>query len=130
VSSKNLAAIGDLFQPDVTFRDSGAPGGVVQGLENLKQFLAAVFVAFPDFSFSLDAVLNTTDDQVAWRGTVQGTMQGALQGIPATGKHFRVPIAELYRLVDGKIQETWIYFDQLNAMQQLGVLPVPSEVAG
>lgn len=115
VNSKNVAAFLDLFHADATLHDAAAPGGLIQGVANLKTFFEGNLAAITDFNIVVDAVLNTTGDEVAWRGRVQGTAQG--------GKRFSVPLAEIYRLVDGKIQEAWIYLDMLEMLQQMGVMP-------
>jgi len=129
VNGKDVPGFLDLFHADVTLHDAAAPGGLIEGVANLQQFLAGNLAAFPDFTIVVDAVLNTTGDEVAWRGAVRGTVQGGLNGAAATGKRFSVPIAELYRLVDGKIQEAWIYLDMLDLLTQLGVIPARGEAA-
>jgi hypothetical protein len=32
----------------------------------------------------------------------------------------------MYRIVDGKIAETWVELDRLRAMQQMGAVPAPA----
>ena len=52
----------------------------------------------------------------------QGRNTGAANGIPATGKKVVSSGITIWRIVDGKIKEEWSAFDQLEMMQQLGLI--------
>ncbi len=91
-------------------------------LEGWKAAIKTFFEGFPDSRFPLDDVI-AEGDLVAVRHSFRGTHQGEFQGIPPTGVKVTVPAIVIYRIVDGKIIETWLNADMLGLMQQLGVVP-------
>jgi len=58
------------------------------------------------------------------RWTVTGTNTGPLQSpmgaLPPTNKKMSVPGVDIVWVVNGKITEDWVYYNQLNAFLQLG----------
>ena len=56
-----------------------------------------------------------------WRFT--GTHTGVFFGIPATGKKVDVIGCTIAKIVDGKITEENDFFDNLEFLQQLGIIP-------
>jgi predicted ester cyclase len=50
--------------------------------------------------------------------------------MPATGKTVRVTGANVARLSEGKIVESWFNFDMLTLLRQLGVVPAPGPHPG
>jgi steroid delta-isomerase-like uncharacterized protein len=119
-NKKNLSAVDELFAADFVSR-SPLPG-VAPDREGLKQWIAGAASAFPDIQF-------TIDDQVAeghtvtTRWTSRGTHEGEFMGIPATGKAVTVTGISINRVIDGKIQDTWVEWSALGLMQQLGAVP-------
>ena len=61
-------------------------------------------------------------DLVTVYWVAHGTNTGAANGIPATGKKIASSGITIWRIVDGKIKEEWSAFDQLEMMQQLGLV--------
>jgi predicted ester cyclase len=60
-------------------------------------------------------------DKVVTRFTINGRQEGEFAGIPSTSKFARVTATGIYRVVDGRIVESWLNWDALGLMQQLGV---------
>ena len=54
-----------------------------------------------------------------------GTHQGELMGIAATGKQATVTGLELHRFENGRVAESWINWDTLGLLQQIGAIPAP-----
>jgi steroid delta-isomerase-like uncharacterized protein len=82
--------------------------------------------AFPDLQTKVDKLL--VDGEfvtVLWSGG--GTNTGTGNGLPATGKKLTGRGITIWRISGGKIREEWSEFDQLRILQQLGLMPVPSE---
>lgn len=63
------------------------------------------------------------EDCVCVRYLAQGTHTGEILGKPGTGKRLRLEGVNIYRLVDGKVAETWQYLDGLSLLRQIGALP-------
>jgi steroid delta-isomerase-like uncharacterized protein len=80
--------------------------------------------AFPDIQITVDDEI-AEGDRVVCRWTVTGTHQGEFMGIPPAGKAVTRAGVAIYRLVNGKIAENWLFADDVDFMQQLGALPTP-----
>jgi len=64
-------------------------------------------------------------DKVAVCLTARGTHDGAFQGVPATGKRYELSSLIVWRFVDGKIAEEWVFFNELDLYRQLGLFKEP-----
>ena len=64
-------------------------------------------------------------DKVAVCVTGKGTHDGAFRGIPATGKHYELSAMAVWRFVDGKIAEEWVFSNDLDLYRQLGLFKDP-----
>lgn len=117
----NLELVEELFAPDFVLHDPSVPQEV-RGVEALKQYITMYRTAYPDTRFTVEDQI-AEGDRVVTRWTGQGTQQGELMGIPPTGKQVTVTGIELDRISGGKIEETWVNYDALGMMQQLGVAP-------
>jgi predicted ester cyclase len=67
-------------------------------------------------------------DKVVVRSTLHGTQTGPMQmgpgsTIPATGKAMTMTSIDIIRFAGGKMVEHWGNEDDLEMMQQLGLLP-------
>lgn len=97
--------------------------GVAPGLENVKQFYAGLWSAFPDARVNVEEVF-TANEKVVCRFVMTGTHQGLFNGIPATGKSIALPGITILRFADGKCVERWSQADFLGLLGQIGALPI------
>jgi quercetin dioxygenase-like cupin family protein len=58
--------------------------------------------------------------------TVRATHKGDFMGLPPTGKQVTFTGIAIVRIVGDKMVENWVNFDALSLMQQLGVVPMPT----
>jgi hypothetical protein len=91
---------------------------------SLKQHILAAETGFPLYSIKPREII-AEGDLVCVQGKVCGVHQGVFNGIPATGKAVEFDIFITYRVADGKIIDHWMLTDNLTALQQMGVLPMP-----
>ena len=91
------------------------------GSEGLKAAVTMFKNALPDAQFKIAFQL-AEGDKVVTRYTWSGTHQGEYYGIPATGKQVNWTSTATFRIAGGKIRETWLNYDRLGMMQQLGVV--------
>ena len=115
----------ELFAPDYIHHDPANPDpkGVV-GVEDVKRHLKELIDAFPDMQFTVDDVISQGDDVVArWTATLTHT--GDYFGIPPTNKSATITGMNTWRLKDGMAVEGWVSRDDLQLLQQLGVIPTP-----
>jgi steroid delta-isomerase-like uncharacterized protein len=99
----------------------------MQGVEAFKKFASAYLTAFPDLHFSIDDQI-AEEDKTTLRYTARGTHRGDLMGIPPTGKQVTVTGIFITRWANGKAEESWLNFDALGMLQQLGVVPAPGQI--
>ena len=96
------------------------------GLKEDQEAARGWRAAFPDLHTKVDKML--VDGEfvtVLWSGG--GTNTGEGNGLPATGKKLAGRGITIWRISGGKIREEWSEFDQLRILQQLGLMPVPTE---
>lgn len=65
-------------------------------------------------------------DMVAVYVTFTGTQEGQMGPFPASGRKFESKTLAMFRLEEGKIAESWIEWDNVALLTQLGHFP-PSE---
>jgi steroid delta-isomerase-like uncharacterized protein len=119
LNKHSTAIVDELCTASVTVH---SPIGTTHGAAEYKQFLTGYFTAFPDLHFTLHEQLAEGNTTVThWTAT--GDHKGPLGPIPATGKHAQNSGVTINHWVNGKVQEAWIFFDNLALMQQLGVIP-------
>ena len=120
----NLAVADELIAPD--YVNHSAPLGQVPGVEGEKQYATMIRSAYPDFHVAIEDQI-AEGDKVVTRYTVRGTHEGEFMGIPPTDKQITVTGVHIHRIAGGKVVEGWSEFDQLGALQQLGVVPPMGE---
>ncbi|HEY3576416.1 MAG TPA: ester cyclase [Gaiellaceae bacterium] len=115
-----------LYAEDVVYE---APGGQrITGLADLKEkYFDALLTAAPDRA-SRDAVLIADGEYVVEQARYVGTHTGPLRNpdgaeVPVTGKPFDFPFVGIFHVQSGKIRSIRIYYDQLELLMQLGLIP-------
>lgn len=126
VNTGNLEVFREMLAPDYA-RHSQATTGMeeIRGIDAMLNFLQAHFTAFPDWHEEIDLMI-AEGDKVAYITTGTGTHTGPMGDIPATGKPVEVVNYILQRIEGGKIAETWVGWDNLAVLAQLGLFPSPS----
>lgn len=123
ITQGKLDVADEIFAINHVAHDPHGPrGGWPDGPESLKTLAGPFRVAFPDLRVTIDDQI-AEGDKVVTRWTARGTNTGPLKGMPATGNTVAVTGANVARLADGKIVESWFNFDMLTLLQQLGVVP-------
>jgi steroid delta-isomerase-like uncharacterized protein len=125
----DMSAADDVFAANHVIHDPHAPpGGWPNGPEGLKMVAAPFRVAFPDVSVSVEDQI-AEGDRVVTRWSARATHTGPLNGIPASGRKATVTGANIARIANGKIVESWFNFDMLTLLQGIGVIPAPGHEA-
>ena len=114
----NLTVLEEIVQRDYIYR---SPSESMNGIDDLKAFVAAIRSAFPNLNLKIDDQL-AEENKVCTRVTMTGSHQGDFLGLPATGKRVELQGVIISRLEDGLIAEEWELLDQLTLLQQLGVV--------
>ena len=98
------------------------PLGEHYGPEGLRIAVAEFRNAFPDLQVTVDDLV-TEGDRVAHRFTLRGTHAGPFMGIPPTGRVVTASGIAIDRFAGGKVAESWVSFDALNLLRQMGASP-------
>ena len=96
----------------------------INGLQTIKEYVSKNLVAFPDVKFTVEDQIAEAD-KVVTRVSFTATHKGEFRGIAPTGRKVEVTGVVIFKIVNGKIVETWAEMDTLGWMQQLGVTSMP-----
>jgi uncharacterized protein len=91
------------------------------GIDSARAYYANYLTGFSDISFTIKDVFGM-DDKLVKHWNFKGTHTGLFFGIPATGKMVDIDGVTLVRMENGKIAEERDFFDNLEFMQQLGII--------
>ena len=98
-----------------------SPADVV-GIDSARAYYANYLTGFSDVSFTIKDVFGMGNKLVKhWN--FKGTHTGVFFNIPATNKTVDIDGVTLVRMENGKIAEERDFFDNLEFMQQLGLIP-------
>ena len=117
----NLSLVDELFAPTYAHNDASTPD-FGRGPESEKSRVNLYRNAFPDLHLTIEDIF-AEGETVMTRWTSRGTHKGDLNGIAPTGKQFTISGMTIARLANGKIVQTYVNWDALGLMQQLGVVP-------
>ena len=109
---------------DYAHHDPQLPVTHIDGLAQYQEVLGGFFEAFPDIRVEIHDVV-AAGDRVAARWSFSGTHTGPLGELPATNKAVTVDSMIISRVAGGKLAESWVVYDCMGMMQQLGVVPGP-----
>jgi len=105
-----------------------APGGVtLQGPEQIAQWMTVFYTAFPSISHPIDRIVpagNTVAVELHAVGTHTGPLASPAGEVPATGRDISLRVANLITVNDDdRVTSVHVYFDQMQMLQQLGLVP-------
>ena len=119
--------IRSFYADDAVFE---APGDVrFEDGDSVTGYAMAWLNAFPDARLSVHNEVIAGEwgvHQFTFEGTHEDTLSGPAGDIPATGKRLKGRGAEVIRVVNGKVTEDYLYFDQIQVLTQLGLMPEPA----
>lgn len=108
LNARNWAALREVMAPELAAAFEADP------------FL----VAFPDVQIVIDDQV-AEGDRVASRWLNLGTHTGEFMGIAPTGKHVSFSGMSIDRIEGGKVVESWMNWDELGLLRQLGATMLP-----
>jgi steroid delta-isomerase-like uncharacterized protein len=137
VSEENKAVVRNLYEAlnagDFTKFADGLADDVVEHEEmpgmtpnkaGIVQFFQATAASISGMRMNVDEMI-AEGDRVSVRGVMSGKHTGEFMGVPATGNQLSVPLADYFRIANGKVAEHWGVMDSGALMMQLGVVPPP-----
>jgi len=107
-----------------------APGDVhIAGREAATQYAMAWLRAFPNARMTVNNELVDGDwitQEFTFEGTHEETLSSPTGDIPATHKRLTGRAVQIMRVEGDTIADTRLYFDQVQVMTQLGLMPEPA----
>ena len=129
--ARDAEAFAECYAEDATIM---APGGVeLRGADGAKQFLAIWAEGVPDNEITITHEY-VCGSVVVQEGVFSGTHTGGLMApsgevIPATGRSFSAPYTDVFEVEGDRITSDRLYFDQVELLTQLGLMPDPAAAA-
>jgi steroid delta-isomerase-like uncharacterized protein len=120
----NFAICDEVYDARCTFHD---PNFAVNGVAGIKDQVRELRAAQPDLHMDVHDVM-CEGDMTAARWTCGGTARGEFRGLPATGRTYVMSGMTFDKWEDDRIVESWVTYDLLGALQQLGIIPEPAEM--
>ena len=103
-----------------------APGAQVSGRDNVIGFIAVFQEAFSDLRLEIKELL-TDGSAAAAEGILSGTHDGVLPSpngdVAPTGRAVALPWAAVYVTDGDTLKSEHLFFDQMDFLGQLGLLP-------
>ena len=123
----NMDLVDEIISPDYVEYTADIPEDDVVGIEAFKERVTILRTLFPDFNVSVEELI-VKDDMIVWRWIVTGTNTGTTSDIPPTGKKMRFEGVGFLSIVDGKIVERFMYYNEAARLVQLGYTIVPPAI--
>jgi steroid delta-isomerase-like uncharacterized protein len=126
-NQKNLEEFVSNESPDVEFV---IPGGItLRGRDQVSEYMQIFWSAFPDMNVSENYQVISGDTAVTestYSGTHTGTLRTPNGDISATGKRVQGRQVTVQRIKDGQVWSEHLYFDQMEFLGALGLIPTPT----
>jgi steroid delta-isomerase-like uncharacterized protein len=129
VIEKHIAAINDRDWDAHPFADDAefvAPGGQASGRDDVISFLGVFTEAMPDLRLEVKQLV-TDGSAAAAEGILTGTHDGVLHApdgdVPPTGRPIELRWAAVYATDGDRLKSEHLFFDQMDFLGQLGLLP-------
>jgi steroid delta-isomerase-like uncharacterized protein len=119
---RRMDVIDELFSDDHAYHDALLPD-LPRGPEGVRQRVGTYLGAIPDATLTMEEWVENGDASVV-RWTWGGTNTGELLGIPPTGKSATTTGVHVFHVRGGKIVETWVSYDAVGFLQQLGLVAI------
>lgn len=123
LNERDREAFVDLHTDDAVLHGFGQE---FRGIEEIAANQFAFLEAFPDATLTPGEMI-AEGETVAARWTVTGTHENEFQGIEPTGESIELSVIGMFQVEDEQVAEVWLSVDQLELMQQLGVVDAPGE---
>lgn len=122
-SEGRLEVADELYAPDyVDHVTRGPEPGMMRDPEGLKKAVTLFRTAFPDLQYTIEQEM-AEGDCVMTRFSATGTHRGQFLGAAPSGRSVTYTGVDINRIVDGKIVESWVHYDALGLLEQVGLVP-------
>jgi steroid delta-isomerase-like uncharacterized protein len=123
----DMAMVDEIIATDYVEHSAGIPQNDIVGIDAFKKRVTDLLSEFPDFNVTVEELI-VKDDKIVWRWIVTGTNTGTLSDVPPTGKKMQFEGIGILYIVDGKIVERVMYYNQAAQLVQLGYTIAPPAI--
>ncbi len=114
-SQGRIDRIPEIYAPDFV---GHFPGGTVRGPQGIRQRVESLRTAFPDWNEEVVDVI-VEGNRVVTRFVSSGTNLGPFQGKEPTGRTIEISEVAIFRVLEDRIAEQWVYPDLQSMQEQL-----------
>jgi len=118
INKQSLDSLDKLMAPDFVLHMHAKQA---QGWEVSRQVVEGEIKAFPDLHVAIEDII-AEGDKVCVRLQETATHTGEYRGLAPTGNKLSYTVVAIWRIIEGKIVEGWIVYDQRDFLKQLGVI--------
>jgi steroid delta-isomerase-like uncharacterized protein len=122
VGNGDYDQMGNYIAEDYVRHCQATPDLVIESLDAFKDFIRMDRLSIPDQKLNVEMLI-AEGDLVAFWCTYTGTQTGDMGPFPATGRSADLDFAGVHRLKNGKVVETWVTWDNITILSQLGHFP-------
>ena len=124
LASGNLEGFKALIAPDYVRHCQAMPPEFqeLHGTGEFFNFIEEYMVAVPEYEDTIGPMI-AQGDMVAYVSTLKGVQTGPMGDLPPSGREFTLVNIIIQRLEDGKVAETWVSWDNVAFLSQLGHFP-------
>ncbi len=126
INAQDYDKIRELYAENFVRHCQATPDTEIGDLETFIDIVKEWMTTTPDAKQTIN-FLAGEGDLVAFFVTFEGTQEGPMGPFPPTGKKMLSDCYGFHRIEDGKITETWVTWDNLSILMQLGYFPPPSQ---
>jgi len=126
IAKGNYDVFDEVLAPNYVRHCQAMPPGLQEMSDPniLKSFVTEFLESTSDYSETIDLMM-AEGDKVAYVSTMKGRQTGPMAGLPASGNEYTIVNIIIQRFEDGKIAETWVSWDNVAMLTQLGFFPPP-----
>jgi len=118
INKQTLASLDKLMASDFVLHMHAKQ---TQGWEVNRRVVEDEIKAFPDLHVAVKDII-AEGDKVCVRLQETATHKGEYHGLAPTGNKVSYTVVAIWRIVEGKIVEGWVIYDQMDFLKQLDVI--------
>jgi predicted ester cyclase len=128
VSNGNLEIFDEVLSPNYIRHCQSMPLELqeIHGTEVFKEFVTDFVNAVSNCKDEIDFII-ADSNMVAYVTTTTGIQTGPIGNLAPSGKEFMLKNIVIQRIENGKVAETWISWDNVAMLNQLGYFPASTQ---
>lgn len=129
INTHNIAYLDSVLADNYTRHSQSSPPGMkeIRTKEIFLKFVKQHLSSFPDWNEKIEFMI-AENDKVALLTTGSGTNSGQIGELAPTGKSVKIQNLTVHRIDENNhIAETWILWDNVAVLSQLGLFPQAKE---